>query len=90
MHARLGEYVTPFNNALQMPDVATVLNLGTEQGKAILDGIVTLQANVIAYSNDFVLLMWLTLATLPLLLIIGTSKSRPALRVVREAAATEQ
>jgi DHA2 family multidrug resistance protein len=84
MHARLGEYVTPFNNALQMPDVANTLNLASEQGKAILDQIVTLQANVIAYSNDFVLLMWLTLAAMPLLLIIGTSKSRSPLRVVSE------
>ena len=25
MHARLVEYVTPFNNALQMPDVASIL-----------------------------------------------------------------
>jgi len=76
MHARLGEYVTPFNNALQMPDVANTLNLNTELGKAMLDQIVTLQANVIAYSNDFVLLMWLTLASMPLLLIIGTSKKK--------------
>jgi DHA2 family multidrug resistance protein len=84
MHERLGEYVTPFNNALQMPDVANTLQLGTEAGKALLDQIVTLQANVIAYSNDFVLLMWLTLATIPLLLIIGTSKSRTPVRSVRE------
>jgi DHA2 family multidrug resistance protein len=67
-----------------MPDVANTLNLASEQGKAILDQIVTLQANVIAYSNDFVLLMWLTLAAMPLLLIIGTSKSRSPLRVVSE------
>jgi DHA2 family multidrug resistance protein len=84
MHERLGEYVTPFNNALQMPDVANTLQLGTEAGKALLDQIVTLQANVIAYSNDFVLLMWLTLATIPLLLIIGTSKSQTPVRSVRE------
>jgi DHA2 family multidrug resistance protein len=76
MHARLGEYITPFNNALQMPDVASTLNLNTDLGKAMLDQIVTLQANVIAYSNDFVLLMWLTLASMPLLLIIGTSKGK--------------
>jgi DHA2 family multidrug resistance protein len=78
MHARLGEYLTPFNNALQMPDVAATLNLGSEAGKAMLDQLLTQQANIIAYSNDFLMLMWLTLAAMPLLLIIGTSKTQPA------------
>ena len=91
MHARLSEYVTPFNNALQMPDVAGTLNLSTEMGRAILDRIVTQQAAVIAYSNDFLFLMWLTLATLPLLLIIGTSRRimRPEPVAQRAAEAIE-
>ena len=42
---------------------------------------------MIAYSNDFVFLMWLTLATLPLLLIIGSS--RVPRRSAGPAAATE-
>src|SRR6185312_10902728 len=41
MHARLVEHVTPFNNALQMPDVARTINLATDQGKALLDQLVT-------------------------------------------------
>ncbi len=61
MHARLGESVTPFNQALQMPDVAAILNLLTDTGRAMLDGIVTQQAAMIAYLNDFKLLMLLTL-----------------------------
>jgi hypothetical protein len=32
-------------------------------------------ATVIAYQNDYWLLMWLTLAVLPLTLIIGSSKA---------------
>jgi DHA2 family multidrug resistance protein len=80
MHARLVESVTPFNPALQMPDVAATLNTATDTGRAILDGIVTQQATVIAYQNDYWLLMWLTLAVLPLTLLIGSSKvlRRPA------------
>jgi DHA2 family multidrug resistance protein len=74
MHARLTEYVTPFNNALQMPDVAGTLNLGTDMGRAMLDQIVTTQAMVISYSNDFLFLMWLTLASVPLVFIIGSSR----------------
>jgi len=74
MHARLTEQVTPFNNALQMPDVASVLNLATDAGRALLDQIVTQQAMMIAYLNDFKLLMVLTLAMIPLVLIIGTAR----------------
>jgi DHA2 family multidrug resistance protein len=77
MHARLTEGVTPFNNALQMPDVANNLNLSTDTGKAVLDGMITQQAALIAYLNDFKLLMFLTLAMVPLVMLIGTAKKVP-------------
>jgi len=76
MHARLTESVSPFNNALEAPDVASTLNMNTDTGRAILDTMVTQQAAVIAYQNDFLLLMYLTLAAMPLLLILGTSKTQ--------------
>jgi len=74
MHARLTEQVTPFNDALQMPDVASNLNTHTDLGRALLDAIVTQQAALIAYLNDYKLLMFLTLAMIPLVWIIGTAK----------------
>src|SRR6185437_6403082 len=37
MHARITESVTPFNDALQMPDVASHLNMATDMGRAMLD-----------------------------------------------------
>ena len=76
MHARLTENVTPFNNALQMPDVAGTLNLQSDTGRALLDSIVTQQANLIAYLNDYKLLMYLTLIMIPLVWIIGTSRKQ--------------
>jgi DHA2 family multidrug resistance protein len=78
MHARLMEDVTPFNNALQMPDVARVLDVGTDTGRAMLDQIVTQQAAVIAYANAYKLLMVLTLAMVPLVAIIGRARTAPA------------
>ena len=74
-HARLVEQVTPFNNALQMPELAANLNANTDAGRALLDMIVTQQASMIAYLNDFYLLMILTLAMIPLVLIIRAAKS---------------
>jgi MFS transporter, DHA2 family, multidrug resistance protein len=78
MHARLAESVTPFNDALQMPDVASHLDTHSELGRAMLDVIVTKQAAMIAYINDYWLLMVLTLAMIPLILIIGKSKQTPS------------
>jgi len=77
MHARIVEGVTPFNDALQMPDVAANLGMSTDAGRAMLDGIVTQQASMIAYLNDFKLLMILTLVMVPLVMLIGTTKKAP-------------
>jgi DHA2 family multidrug resistance protein len=85
MHARLTEQVTPFNQALQMPDVANILNINSDTGRALLDQIVTQQAALIAYLNDFKLLMVLTLAMIPLIFIIGTARNggaKPAEAVI--------
>jgi DHA2 family multidrug resistance protein len=78
MHARLTEQVTPFNQALQMPDVANNLNAQSDTGRALLDMLVTQQATLLAYLNDYKLLMFLTLAMIPLVWIIGTAKKAAA------------
>jgi DHA2 family multidrug resistance protein len=78
MHAYLSEYVTPFNDALKMPDVASVLNMATDTGRAMMDAIVSQQAVIIAYGNDYKLLMWLTIAVIPLVAIIRSVRAKPA------------
>jgi DHA2 family multidrug resistance protein len=75
MHAHLVEYVTPFNNALQMPDVAGTLNMATDAGRAMMDALVNQQAAIIAYANDFKLLTYLTLVALPFVLAIGSARA---------------
>jgi DHA2 family multidrug resistance protein len=80
MHANLVESVTPFNGALQFPDVSAILNIATDTGRALLDKIVTQQAAIIAYANDFKLLMYMTLATIPLVFLIGSAGLRRANR----------
>ena len=74
MHAQLAEHITPFNDALQM--AGPMLDPTTDQGRAVLDGILTQQAQVIAYQNDFKLLMLFTLITIPFVLLIGSSHTR--------------
>jgi DHA2 family multidrug resistance protein len=55
-----------------------VLSTATDQGRALLDLMLTQQATIIAYDNTFKLLMILTLVSLPLVLAIGTQKKAPA------------
>lgn len=76
VHSQLVEHVTPFSNALAMPDVASVIDMTTQAGQALLDSIVSKQAAVIAYANDFKMLMLLSLAALPLILVVGSSRTR--------------
>ncbi len=76
MHERLGAQITPFNDALQMPDVVAHLDLHSQSGLAMLDQIVTQQAAMIAYLNDYKLLMWLSFAVIPLIFIIGSARKQ--------------
>jgi DHA2 family multidrug resistance protein len=69
MHARLAESVTPFNQALADPSAA-MLNPNTDMGRALLEQMMTQQATIIAYNNDFKLMMAMTLLAFPLILLI--------------------
>jgi MFS transporter, DHA2 family, multidrug resistance protein len=73
-HAYLANYVNPFNDALQAPVVASILSTTSTTGRAMLEVMLIQQASIIAYANDFKLLMYLTLATIPLVFFIGSSR----------------
>jgi DHA2 family multidrug resistance protein len=80
MHARLAESVTPFNQALADP-AAAMLDPSTETGRALLENMMTQQAAIIAYGNDFKLMLLITLIAFPALLLIkSTSSFVPAAR----------
>jgi DHA2 family multidrug resistance protein len=80
-HAYLANYVNPFNSALQAPEVSSILSTTSTTGRAMLEGLLTQQASIIAYANVFKLLMYLTLATIPLAFFIGSSRMpRPSAR----------
>ncbi|WP_137931371.1 DHA2 family efflux MFS transporter permease subunit [Mesorhizobium comanense] len=69
-HANIAAYVTPFNQAFHDPAIAQAFNPYTAAGRAALDGVVTLQATIISYMNDFKLMMILSLAAIPLVLLL--------------------
>ncbi len=64
LHEVIGVSVTPFNRALQ---AIGAFNPATHHGVAMLDRIVNRQAEIIAYVNDYVLLICTTLPALLLL-----------------------
>lgn len=74
-HAILAEHVTPFNQALQMPDVARILDLGTDAGRAMMDMILRAQAQIMAFSQDFELVALVTVCAIPLVLMLSSSKA---------------
>jgi MFS transporter, DHA2 family, multidrug resistance protein len=76
-HSQLVEFINPFNNALSMPGVVGKFSLHNVKSLAALDGIVTQQAAVMAYSNDFLIMTFVSLAAFPLLLLIRGAKKAP-------------
>ncbi|MDQ0318339.1 DHA2 family multidrug resistance protein [Pararhizobium capsulatum DSM 1112] len=77
-HETIGATVTPFNHAFQAT-AAQGLSPFTEAGRASLDSIITLQATIIAYMNDFKLLMIMSLSVMPLVFLLRKPKAPPAI-----------
>jgi DHA2 family multidrug resistance protein len=73
--AELGNFVSPFNNNLQMPNVTGVIDLSTDAGRALIDQILNTQALIIAYAHDFQLLTIFAICALPVAFIIGPTKA---------------
>jgi DHA2 family multidrug resistance protein len=68
-HADIVQHVTPVNRMFDNPTVAQFWNPLTAAGRAALDAMITQQAQIIAYIDDYKLLMFATLAVLPLLIV---------------------
>lgn len=69
-HADMANVMTPFSAGLQSPWLPQVWNWHTTPGVVALNGEVTRQAATIAYLNDFTFMMWVTLLSAPLLLLL--------------------
>ena len=79
-HAARAAQVSYANPALHDAGVASVYNLSTGAGIAALNAEVTRQASMIAYVDDYWLMMILTLAVIPLLLLVRKPTSAPGSR----------
>jgi DHA2 family multidrug resistance protein len=77
VHSYLVEGLRPDNPLAQAPYLAAPYSLSTPGGVAALNAEVTRQAAMVAYIDDFRLMMLIALATLPVLLLLREGRHRP-------------
>lgn len=77
-HASLTEHINIANPMLQDPTVTAVYGSGGVTGATLLNAEITRQATMLAYIDDFWMMFLVTLAVIPLLLLIRPPKATPA------------
>jgi MFS transporter, DHA2 family, multidrug resistance protein len=75
-HASLGAHITQNNPALADP--SSLYNVASSAGAAALNAEITRQASMIAYVDDYWLMMILTAAVIPMLLLIRPPRKNAA------------
>ena len=79
LHEQIGASVNPFNRALQHDEtVRRLLNPATRHGAALLDHAINQQAQIIAYIDDYKMMIFTTLPALLLLLLMRRPRRMPA------------
>jgi DHA2 family multidrug resistance protein len=84
-HSQLVEHVTPFSDAMHLPNASMLSGVGLPNLQA-LEAMITQQAAAMAYSNDFLLMTLVSLCAFPLLALIRSPKAAPVAAGRREAA----
>jgi DHA2 family multidrug resistance protein len=85
-HAEIANHVTGVNRVFEDPTIAQMWNPTTAAGRAALDAVITRQAQIIAYIDDYKLLMLSVLAVVPLLIVFkkASGASNPDQAIVIE------
>jgi len=76
-HADLAAHITPFNRLLQSGAAGHFLNPATAAGAGVLDVAINRQAQIIAYSDDYRLMIVATIAPLLLLPLMHRGRRPP-------------
>jgi len=81
MHERLAAHILPWGGQIRLP---APFSLTAPAGLAALNAAVTRQAQMIAYNDDFKLMFWMTLALIPLVLLLRPARARASSPAVME------
>ena len=82
-HEAFAAYITPFN--VNLHQGGGMAELMTPKGLAMINGEVTRQASLLAYLQDFRLMMWVSLCAVPLVVLLrapGRSDSREEMAIL--------
>jgi len=74
-YAILSEHINPFNHAMQMPQVRGMLDMATDRGRGLADLLVKTQAQIVAFAQDYQMVMIFTACAIPLAIMIGSTKA---------------
>jgi DHA2 family multidrug resistance protein len=77
VHSRLVEHLRPDNPLAQAPYMAAPYSLTTPSGVVALNAEATRQAAMVAYIDDFKMMMVLVIVALPLLLLLRRPRPAP-------------
>jgi DHA2 family multidrug resistance protein len=75
-HADIVQHVTAVNRIFADPGIARFWNPFSAGGRAALDAMITRQAQIVAYIDDYKLLMIATIAVIPLLIVFKRASDR--------------
>src|SRR5262249_23536380 len=84
VHSRLVEHLRPDNPLARAPHLAPQFSLTDPAGIAALNAEATRQAAMVAYINDFKLMMLLVIASLPLLVLLRGPRPVPSTAAAAE------
>ncbi|MGL6517141.1 hypothetical protein ACSZNZ_10505 [Aeromonas caviae] len=82
-HEAFAAYITPFN--VNLHQGGGMAELMTPKGLVMINGEVTRQASLLAYLQDFRLMMWVSLCAVPLVVLLrapGRSGSREDMTIL--------
>ena len=77
-HATIAEHVTRYNPLMHFPQIEKFWDIHTTAGLAALNQEITRQAAMIAYVDDFKLMMIIALAAIPMLFLVRKPSRQPA------------
>jgi DHA2 family multidrug resistance protein len=78
VHSRLAEAVRPDNPLMHAPFAALPFSLANPSGVAAVNALVTRQAAMVAYIDDYALMMTVVFLCMPLLLLVRRARAKPA------------
>jgi DHA2 family multidrug resistance protein len=73
-HSQLVEHIRPDNPLIHTTSLGAMVNFASAKSLALIDGMVNQQAAMIAYIDDFKLMLWITILAIPMLLLMRPPK----------------